>query len=258
MTNDHRVTPTGMFSWTDVGTPDIDAAKTFYGDLFGWAFEGGGEEFGGYTTALKDGKGVAGLMPIMSEQQPPAWTLYVAVDDADTAAKIATENGAQPFMEPMDVGTLGRMWVAMDPTGAAFGLWQGRDHTGFQRVGEVGATCWYELATRDHQRANDFYATFLPWSYEQMGDGVEFDYTVIKVGEENAGGTMTMTSDVPAEVPPFWLVYFAVADTDAACAQIRAKGGGVLMDPVDSPYGRFAPVHDPWGAAFGVITLPAS
>jgi predicted enzyme related to lactoylglutathione lyase len=161
-------------------------------------------------------------------------------------------------MEPMDVGTLGRMWVAMDPTGAAFGLWQAGDHKGFQRVDEVGATCWYELATRDHERANDFYATFLPWSYDQIGDGEDFDYTVISVGAEQAGGTMTMTPDVPAEVPPFWLVYFSVADTDDACATITSAGGGVLHEPFDSPYGRFAPVMDPWGASFAVIKRPGT
>jgi predicted enzyme related to lactoylglutathione lyase len=254
--SEHRVTPTGQFTWTDVGTPDIDAAKSFYGGLFGWEFEGGGEEFGGYTTAIKDGKGVAGLMPLVAAEQPAAWTLYVAVDDTDTAAKIATENGATPFMEPMDVGALGRMWVAADPTGAAFGLWQHGEHTGFQRVGAPGATCWYELATRDHARANDFYSTFLPWSYEQIGDGANFDYTQIKVGDETAGGTMAMTDDVPAEMPSFWLVYFAVEDTDAACDYVTKNGGDVAREPVDSPYGRFAPVRDPWGAHFGVIRLP--
>ena len=39
--------------------------------------------------------------------------------------------------------------------------------------------------------------------------------------------------------------------------EVAAGGGRILMDPVDSPYGRFAPVQDPWGGAFGVIKRPS-
>ena len=30
--------PDGVFSWIDLGTTDTEAAKAFYGDLFGWTF----------------------------------------------------------------------------------------------------------------------------------------------------------------------------------------------------------------------------
>ena len=57
-------------------------------------------------------------------------------------------------------------------------------------------------------------------------------------------------------VPPHWLVYFAVDDTDAKVAQVRELGGKTLLPAMDIPgTGRFAVVQDPQGAAFGIIKL---
>src|SRR5690242_3748336 len=65
--------------WADLATPDMDSTIAFYGGLFGWeADESRGEEFGGYRRFLKDGKAVAGVMPLMSPEQPAVWSCHVA------------------------------------------------------------------------------------------------------------------------------------------------------------------------------------
>ena len=56
-------------------------------------------------------------------------------------------------------------------------------------------------------------------------------------------------------VPPFWAVYFAVSDTDAAVARVTELGGSQIMPPMDIEPGRFAVVADPTGAVFNVIAL---
>jgi predicted enzyme related to lactoylglutathione lyase len=66
-----------------------------------------------------------------------------------------------------------------------------------------------------------------------------------------------MGGHLPAEVPPHWLVYVEVADTDAAVAKVSQLGGAVMVAGTDYPGGRFAVVGDPQGAAFGLMT-PAS
>ena len=38
------------------------------------------------------------------------------------------------------------------------------------------------------------------------------------------------------------------ASADEAVAAVEAKGGKVTMPPMDTPFGRFAIVEDPWGA----------
>ena len=46
----------------------------------------------------------------------------------------------------------------------------------------------------------------------------------------------------------------AVADPDAV-AYVVDRGGGVVVPPMDLPYGRYAVVTDPWAAALSVMHL---
>src|SRR3954464_14297679 len=108
----------GTPSWVELGTSDIDAAVTFYGDLFGWTAGEPDEQGGGYRLALRDGKPVAGLPPRMPGEHPVAWPTYVATDAADGVAERVKSNGAQVVVEPMDVMELGRMTVFVAPAGA--------------------------------------------------------------------------------------------------------------------------------------------
>src|ERR671916_865571 len=52
----------GTPSWVDLGTSDPDAAKRFYGELFGWQVEDAGpvEETGGYAVFPPPGPQGAG------------------------------------------------------------------------------------------------------------------------------------------------------------------------------------------------------
>jgi len=160
---------------------------------------------------------------------------------------VARAAGASILVEPMDVGTQGRMLVAVDPAGAVFGAWQAGEHTGAQLVNEPGAFTWNELYTPDRAKANEFYGTVFSYGYEQIGDGQEFDYTVMKVDGRIVGGQFR------ADGPAHWKVYFAVTNADATAVRAGKLGGSVLDEPHDSPYGRWSELADPWGARFSVI-----
>ena len=64
----------GEPTWIDLATPDMDASVAFYGSLLGWTIERGGEQVGGYSNFSKDGRLVAGLMPVRGPEQPPVWS----------------------------------------------------------------------------------------------------------------------------------------------------------------------------------------
>ena len=91
----------------------------------------------------------------MMEGQPPAWTTYISVEDADASIAKVKAAGGMVFVEPMDVLDVGRMAVFADPTGAAAAVWQPRRHIGAGLVNEPGALAWNELSTRDTDAAND-------------------------------------------------------------------------------------------------------
>jgi uncharacterized protein len=248
----------GTPCWVDLGSPDLDASVRFYNALFGWEAPKSEnvEQTGGYRRATKNGADVAGMMPLMQEGQPPAWSSYVAVADADATAAAVKEAGGSVIAEPMDVMDLGRMAVFADPTGAVFGIWQPGTFPGAARVNEPGALSWNELGTRDPDAAKAFYAAVFGWGFRDNDMGEMGTYTEWLNGEASIGGMMDVSGRLPDEIPAHWLVYFAVENTDAALETVKSSGGGVSFGPIDVPAGRFAIVTDPHGAAFAVIQMP--
>jgi uncharacterized protein len=242
--------PPGTPMWVDLGTPDVDASISFYGELFDWNASAPIEGAGGYRFFEQDGKMVAGLAPLMAPGQPPAWTSYVSVSDADESVGIARSSGGSVLLEPTDVMDVGRVAIVADPTGAALGLWQPRRHTGAEIVNEPVSLTWNELDTRDTEAAKPFYYLLFGWDAE-----ADADYFTWRLNGKPVGGMTAMPPQVPAQVPSYWLAFFAVSDTDAIEAKARELGAVVLVEPRDIPAGRFAVLQDPQGAALGVIRM---
>jgi hypothetical protein len=240
--------------WFDIGT-DVETAKAFYTALLGWDAVDAGppEETGGYGFFLKDGKMVAGFGP-QQNPGPPFWTTYVIVDSAEEAAKRVEAAGGSVVMAPMAVMDQGTMAVFTDHQGAFISVWQAGQHTGAQVVREAGAFTWAELHSRDVAGSKAFYASAFGWDAETSGEGGPMPYTEFKVGGESIAGLMEIGSEMPAGVPPHWMPYVEVADTDATVAKATSLGGSVLVPATDFPGGRFAIISDPQGATLGIMT----
>ncbi|HEY6730722.1 MAG TPA: VOC family protein [Solirubrobacterales bacterium] len=247
----------GTPCWVDLATPDLDAAESFYRELFGWEIPElpNSAEMGGYRRAKLNGKDVAGAMPLMQEGQPPAWSTYVCVDDADAISRAIQENGGTMIAEPMAVASYGRLAVFTDPEGAFFGIWEPADFAGAELVNEPGAFAWNELNTRDAAAAKDFYGRVFGWEFEDRESENAAGYSICSVDGNRVAGMLHMGDQFPAEIPPHWNTYFAVEDAEAAIEQVKAGGGAKVMGPMDVEVGRIAVVHDPWGAVFSVIRL---
>jgi uncharacterized protein len=241
----------GVFSWTDLATTDVDAAKRFYTDLFGWTHEDSPLPGGGsYTMARVDGRAVAGLSAIQQEGQPPAWSSYVTVEDADATAAKAAELGGTVIAEPFDVMEAGRMAVIADPTGAIFCVWRAGDSIGAELVNGHGLLSLTQLNTPDTERASDFYSQLFGWRIEKT-EGTEPQYWGIYVGDALNAGMMQLTPDQQA--PPHWLVYFGCDDVDVAAEKIGAGGGAILVPKLSVPGGEIIIAQDAQGAVFGVF-----
>jgi len=246
----------GVPSWLDLGSDDLDATKAFYTGLFGWELAEGPPEAGGYTLCLLGGRTVAGLGPKMGPG-PTVWNQYVNVDDADATAAAAEAVGGSVMLAPFDVLAFGRMGFIVDPAGAVVGLWQPNEHLGAQLVNEPGSFCWSELQSRDLDAVLPFYQQVFGWTVGDVAEGPQ-RYVEFKSDGRAIAGSMPMPAEVPAEVPSYWGVYFAVADTDATIARATELGAALVFGPQDIPAGRFAALSDPQGAMFSVIALPAA
>jgi hypothetical protein len=245
----------GVPSWVDLGTADLPAAAAFYSALFGWTVEAGPPESGGYSIAQLRGRPVAGLGPQMNPG-PPVWATYVNVDDADKVIAKVAPAGGTAFMEPMDVMDAGRMAFFSDPQGATIGVWQPNSHKGAGIVNEPGTLTWNELVTSDTDGAAAFYAEIFGWGALTHGEGAGA-YTEFQVAGRSIGGMMAKMPEMPAEMPSYWGVYFAVADTDATVKRVGELGGSIMMPPRDIEPGRFAVAVDPTGAVFSVLAQKA-
>jgi predicted enzyme related to lactoylglutathione lyase len=241
----------GTFSYADLATNDVDAAKSFYPALFGWETEDGPIPGGGvYTTARLQGRLVAGLST-GQEGQPPAWTSYVTVDGADEAARRAGELGGAVVAEPFDVMELGRMAIIQDATGAFFAIWEPRQSIGAELVNGHGLLSLNQLNTTDPERASQFYSALFGWRFEAVPD-TQIPYWGIYRGDTLNAGMMQQPPDAPA--PPHWLVYFGIDALDDAAAKIGELGGSVLVPKTDVPGGQFLLAADGQGAIFGLFS----
>jgi predicted enzyme related to lactoylglutathione lyase len=118
--------PAGTFLWDELLAEDVEGAKRFYTQVFGWTTAEMDVGETTYTLFKREGGAdVGGLMqkpadvPVKS-----AWLTYLATDDVDATAAKAKELGGAVMMEGFDVPNVGRLAVLGDSAHAAFGLFK--------------------------------------------------------------------------------------------------------------------------------------
>lgn len=114
--NDIYATP-GAISWTELASPDPEAACAFYASLFGWRFEVSKMEMGDYHLIKVGDVSVGGIMK-PPQAGPAMWSPYVTVADCDQTVEKAKGLGATLCAGPFDIPNVGRMAVLQDPQGA--------------------------------------------------------------------------------------------------------------------------------------------
>ena len=109
--------------WNELNTRDAATAGRFYAATFGWDPKES-QLGGGYTEFYNQGKSIAGMMAMGAEMEgvPPHWMVYFQVEDCDATVAKAGTLGANVFVPPTDIPTVGRFSIIQDPQGAAFGV----------------------------------------------------------------------------------------------------------------------------------------
>jgi predicted enzyme related to lactoylglutathione lyase len=264
----------GVPCWIDTSQPDPEAAVDFYRGLFGWDFEDvmppGAP--GKYFIARLRGGDVAAVGSQPQGAPPMAvWNTYVWVQSADEAAAKVREAGGRVLTDPFDVMDAGRMAVCTDPEGAAFCLWQAKEHRGARIVNEPGSLNFNGLNTRDPESAKPFYGSLFGWQTLGLEGGAEMwrlpgygDFlersepglrarmaeSGAPEGFEDVVAAINPIADDQPDVPPHWSVTFAVDDADATAARAAELGGKVTVAPFDAPWVRMTVLTDPQGATF--------
>ena len=268
--------PAGVPCWIDLEPPDVDAAISFYGGVFGWTFEdrrppgpGSGSACDGSVVAALDGLTVAGISARIGETRSrsrrPAevgHAGYVAVDDLDGGRGHGLAVGRT--RAPADRCGPGRSYGAHHrPGGRCIAPLAGRHHpwcagrrtptapgtgatwpSASRRRWATTAPCsggsWYR-GRRRRRRGPHGLPARLRRAPRRAGSG----------RSGNAGRQAPPVADPlawversPAGTPASWRIVFAVADTDATVRRALELGGEVRVEPYDAGPVRTAVLAD--------------
>ncbi|WP_433893238.1 VOC family protein [Streptomyces sp. CA-111067] len=247
--------PPGTPCWASLLVHRADLAQEFYGALFGWEFVPGPPELGRYVLALLDGARVAGIGEgPPAPHRPVSWTTMLAAEDTDHTAELVRECGGTVGVGPLNVGAEGRLAMAVDPSGAVFGVWQAGLLSGADVTGEPGSVAWNQLVTRDSALVGPFYRAVFGYEVWPAGRGDERDRLLLTVRGRPVADVHGVAGPPAGGLGAHWMTYFATSDPDAAARRAVELGGALVVAPHDSPYGRVCTVTDPQGAEFALIT----
>jgi uncharacterized protein len=252
--------PAGVPCWVENLSDDIERARSFYGELFGWTWSGPGPMAGDstvpYFVALSAAAEVAGVA-VAPDGVAPTWMTQVRVDSVDDTAAAAERAGGTVLAGPMDIGPVGRLVVVADPTGGTLCGFEPAAQRGARRVNEPGAWAMSVLVTADPDRAAAFYRELFGWPTESFGPFVLFRLDGYVGGEPDQPVPRDVVAGMVATdgEAARWDVDFWVADLATAISVVEARGGQVISAIEEAPPFLRATIADPAGARISLSQL---
>ena len=114
----------GEFSHIEFPADDVERAKSFFGNVFGWQFEAM-DEFEGYFLYTAGPGGLGGGIGIRGQNAPQAVRNYISVDDVDAAVAKVEANGGSVVVAKTDIG-VGWYAAVKDTEGNELGLYRSK------------------------------------------------------------------------------------------------------------------------------------
>lgn len=233
----------GQVVWHDLLTDDVDAAKQFYGQLFGWTFE----QHDSYTLVLNEGIPIAGIVTESPEKGAlrASWVVYLSSTNVDRDVRMVEENGGKVVQQPAEMVNRGRYVIVNDPQGAPLILLHSASGDPQPAEPAIGGWLWDELWTWDTDVALAFYQPLGDYTVQQVNPEGEDEYWVLMTDKHWQAGITTVPF---INVPPQWVPVIRAADPAAVAERVPSLGGKVLLKP-DNPLcgGDLALIEDPSG-----------
>jgi predicted enzyme related to lactoylglutathione lyase len=247
--NDYRA---GEPCWIGLGTADAAKAAEFYGALLGWDCPEGPPEHGGFRTCLLAGTPVGGMGTTRGDA-PQGWRTYFNVRDIEETVAKAVAAGGSVILPATDVADAGRLAVLSDDQGAPFGLWQPIAFAGISVKDVPGSFAWCELISDSVEQSAAFYGAVFGWELGTPSPDDASGRAEWLIDGQAVAGVMPRPAAMPAEMRPYWDVFFQVDDIEATVATASSAGATVLLPSLDIKHGTIAVFLDPIGAIFSVV-----
>jgi len=245
----------GKVIWADLVTPDLAAAETFYGGLFGWTFKSIRAGDADYAIAMQGGHAIAGLLqrPIPAgDHQQPTWLTFISVRDVDAALRAALAHGAKSLSVAHTYAGRGRQAVLADPSGAVVAVLASKNGDPPDVLAAPGEWIWSSLLTRDPAQSAAFYKTVFGYEVYDLPSEDDAVHVILSSDDYARAGVHTLPPG--GRRHPHWLDFIRVTDAAEASHKAAALGGRVLVEPREDRHGgKIAVVADPAGAPIGLM-----
>lgn len=250
----------GRVIWHDLLTPDLNAAKQFYGELFGWQFKTvpmfqGVSNSGSYTLILLNGSPIGGLIDTTKLRRDVNLTQWVSVfasADIEATVKRVQQQQGTVYTAPTSLGERGEIAIVADSQGALFAVLQTQDGDPPESEAALGGFLWNELWTEDVSLANTFYREL--FNYQEQAIVLKGSETYKYFSTNNKPRAAVVKNPIP-DLDPTWVTFLRVENPEDIVARVPALGGEVLLDVQNNPIGgKLAIIRDPSGAGFVIQT----
>ena len=249
------------FIWYELMTTDREAAEAFYADIIGWRITDSGQPGMRYDILNVGDRGVGGVLELTDEMKAggarPGWIGYIQTPDTDQTAKDISAAGGSVHKQPDDIPNVGRFAMVADPGGAPFYLLTPTARDDVPPPADTTATgvvSWHELvSSAGEAKAFAFYSELFGWeTMQEMDMGPMGKYRIFGTEGVQLGGMMDKPENVPVSS---WTFYINVDGIDSATERVKAKGGQVIMGPMEVPGGSWIIQGiDPQGAHFALVS----
>lgn len=233
------------FVWTDLSTFDLEVAKAFYSNVFGWEYFGDGE---GYFTAMISNQEVSGLYETPEKfrqmNMPSFWMSYIQVENLEQTVQKAKESGG--IIELVDTEQqIGKIALIRDPSGAGFTIYEG-NQLNARTQNTIGTMVWNELFVSDTSLVFDFYKYIFDW---QIVESDYERYLIYNSNQENISAIQQISNEIKGK-HEYWAVYFAVSNLKEAKQKVIANNGNIIFDD-----GNSVLLSDPFDAMFQIVEV---
>ena len=169
--------PHGVPCWVEALVPDPETATEFYAGIFGWEFDGPGQDARTSPPPSTSSPGCAAVTSPGLARCPTARRARSGPPTSAPTAPTPPPRRLRPragrwSRVPFDVPPVGRMAVLADPAGARFVAWEADGREGAQLVNEPSAWSMSALHTPDAAAAEEFYGSVFGWNRESFGGPV--------------------------------------------------------------------------------------
>lgn len=241
----------GTFVWHELMTDDVEGAKAFYGQLFGWRFEAAEMGAATYHVIQAGEHTVGGLSARTDSSAPLGWVGSVSVADVDAAVALASEAGGRLIVPPVDAGGFGRYAIVMDPQGGVVSLCRSAsDGPAEPRMPAQGTFSWDQLNTGDVEAAGAFYSKVIGWNL------ISPDMPGFSVFMRD-GAQAASCVQAPSGVSAHWVSHVFVGPLKPSVQKAVALGATVCVEEIEVPgMGAFSVIADPAGALICLFGQP--